>query len=380
MTQLRGFSASLVHLGDSDEPAPPEDYFALPEDELSDRITECRERLGERVLILAHHYQGEDIVCHSDYRGDSYALAQQAASLESDATIVFAGVHFMAETADVLTPASQAVILPDPRAGCTMADMATAPAVEVALAALIEAGGDDVVPITYVNSTAAIKAVVARAGGATCTSSNAERMFRWAFEQGRRVLFVPDEHLGRNVAFDLGIPLDDMALWRRDLRHGGLTPEQLKDAPVVLWDGYCSVHQGFAVEHVEHWRAERPDIRVVVHPECAFEVVRAADASGSTHRIIELVSGAEPGTAFAIGTEINLVNRLRLNHPDRFVASLSPFQCLCATMYRIRPPYLLWILEELLEGRVRQRITVDAEVAADSRLALERMLEHGAAR
>ncbi|MEW6500746.1 MAG: quinolinate synthase NadA [Thermodesulfobacteriota bacterium] len=352
-----------------------EEYLAGPTEELCARIAERKRELGDRLLILGHHYQQDAVYQFADATGDSLKLARFAAEARDRRYIVFCGVHFMAESADILTAADQIVILPDLRAGCPMADMASREEVEWAWRELAGVtGGSRIIPVTYVNSSALIKAFVGTRGGSVCTSSNAERVLTWALDQGEKVFFFPDEHLGRNSAFALGIPDDEVVLWRRGERLGGNSPEQLQKARVILWNGYCTVHMQFKAEHVAMWRAKEPGIKVIVHPECRHEVVRAADQYGSTEGIIKAVSGAPAGSAWAVGTEVNLVNRLARQFPDKRIHSLSPFQCLCSTMYRIKPGFLLWVLDHLARGEVVNRITVPAEVAVEARLALDRML------
>ncbi len=360
----------------TDAPAQPDpSYFDLDDETLLERIAARRAELGDRLLILGHHYQMDDIIRFADLRGDSYKLSKMAAQIDSAEYIIFAGVHFMAESADILTSDRQTVILPDMRAGCTMADMADIDDIELAWSEIAECSDDTVVPITYINSAATLKRFVGEHGGAVCTSSNAEKVVRWAFDRGQKLLFFPDQHLGRNTCFAMGIGLDEMIVWDPALRYGGNTPDEVAAAKVLLWKGHCSVHMGFSPEQIGYWRKERPDIHVVVHPECRWEVVQAADSYGSTSHIIETIAASEPGTAWAIGTEIHLVNRLKQQYPDRFITSLSPFQCLCATMYRIRPQYLLWILDELVAGRAVNVVSVDERTAAGARLALDRMIE-----
>lgn len=350
-------------------------YLDTPEAVIVERIAQRKQELGDALLILCHHYQQEAVFKFADLTGDSLKLAR-AASQKSNPFIVFCGVHFMAETADILTDPGQTVILPDLRAGCPMADMAGIDDVEYAWDELQAAvGAARIVPITYVNSTADIKALVGARGGSVCTSSNAEKVLTWALKEGDKVFFFPDEHLGRNSAYALGIPDDQVVLWQRELPLGGNTAEQLQRAKVVLWNGYCTVHMQFTAEQVEMWRQREPAIKVIVHPECRHEVVRRADRYGSTEAIINAIRDSAPGSKWAVGTEINLVNRLRLLYPDKEIHSLSPFQCLCSTMYRIKPAYLLWVLDNIAAGRVVNRITVEEEVAAKARLSLNRMLE-----
>jgi len=353
-----------------------DDHYLLSEPEdLAERIAERKKELAGDLYILGHHYQQDAVFRFADATGDSLKLARMAAEASDRRYIVFCGVHFMAESADILTSREQVVILPDLRAGCPMADMAGRKEVELAwleLAGII--GATRVVPVTYVNSSALIKAFVGEHGGSVCTSSNAERVLTWALTQGDKVFFFPDEHLGRNSAAALGIPDEEVALWRRGKPLGGNTPEILKRARVILWDGYCTVHMQFSAAHVQHWREKDPTVRVIVHPECRREVVAAADEYGSTETIIRKIAESPAGSRWAVGTEINLVHRLKVQHPDKEIHSLSPFQCLCSTMYRIKPGYLLWVLDHLARGEVVNRITVPAEVAGLARIALDRML------
>lgn len=340
---------------------------------LDARIAAAKAALGKRVVILGHHYQRDEVVKFADFRGDSLKLSQQAAAQTEASYIVFCGVHFMAESADILRQPHQQVILPDLNAGCSMADMADIDEVEVC-AEELDAVGAEFLPITYMNSTAAIKRFTGRRGGAICTSSNAGAVFRWAFEQTSRVLFLPDEHLGRNTAYRLGIPLEEMAVWDPRRQLGGLTPEQVRRARVLLWKGYCSVHQRFQPEHVERVRREHPGIRVIAHPECRWEVCELADEIGSTEGILKAVAASPPGSQWAVGTEIHLVKRLAQEFPDRFITSLDPNVCVCTTMFRIAPQHLCWVLESLVGGQVVNRIQVDEETRKWARVALERML------
>ncbi len=348
-------------------------YLMMPDTSLDPRLAAAKAALGDRVVILGHHYQRDEVVRFADYRGDSLKLSQQAASTRAE-FIVFCGVHFMAESADILRQPHQQVILPDLSAGCSMADMADIGQVEDCWDELEEVGGLGVIPVTYMNSTAAIKAFTGRNGGAVCTSSNAAKVFRWAYTQGQRVLFLPDEHLGRNTAYRMGIPLDEMAVWNPYQPLGGLSEEQLRRARVLLWKGYCSVHQRFLPEHVARVRREHPGIRVIAHPECRWEVCELADDIGSTEQIIKKVSAGEPGSAWAIGTEIHLVNRLAKENPDKRVISLDPNVCVCTTMFRISPQHLCWALENLAAGRVVNRIEVSDDTRRWARVSLERML------
>lgn len=350
-------------------------YLSETEERLFARIAARKEQLRDRLLILGHHYQQEAVYRFADFTGDSLKLAREAATARDREFIVFCGVHFMAESADILTATDQKVMLPDLRAGCPMADMAPIGKVAPAWRELAEAtGGARTVPVTYVNSSAAIKALVGEHGGSVCTSSNAERVLTWALTQGEKVFFFPDEHLGRNSALALGIPEEEVVVWQREKPLGGNTAAQLRKARIILWNGFCNVHMLFTVAHVEHWRRKDPVIRIMVHPECRYEVVRLADRYGSTEGIIKAVREAPAGSRWAIGTEINLVDRLRREHSDKQVHLLAPFQCLCSTMYRIKPAYLLWILDHLAAGRVMNRIRVEPETAAKARLALDRML------
>ena len=358
--------AAQVDIGD--------EYLAQPEEELCARIAGRKRELGDRLLILGHHYQQDAVYQFADATGDSLKLARFAAEAHDRRYIVFCGVHFMAEAADILTADDQIVILPDLRAGCPMADMASREEVEWAWRELAGVADGRVIPVTYVNSSALLKDFVGNQGGSVCTSSNAERVLTWALARGEKVFFFPDEHLGRNSAYALGIPDDEVVLWRRGEKLGGNSAEQLRRAKVILWNGYCTVHMQFKAEHVAMWRAKAPGVRVIVHPECRHEVVRAADQYGSTEGIIKAVSGSPAGSIWAIGTEVNLVNRLKHQYPDKQIHSLSPFQCLCSTMYRIKPAYLLWVLDHLARGEVVNRITVPAEVAAGAKVALDRML------
>ena len=348
-------------------------YLLTPDDTLDERIAAAKSQLGDQVVILGHHYQRDEVVRFADFRGDSLRLAQQAAAAEAR-YIVFCGVHFMAESADILRQPHQQVILPDLNAGCSMADMAEIGQVEACWRELESAGPLGVVPITYMNSTAAIKAFTGEHGGSVCTSSNAAAVMRWAFERSERALFLPDEHLGRNTAYRMGIPLEQMIVWDPSRALGGNTPEALRAARVILWNGYCSVHQRFLPEHVARVRREVPGIRVIAHPECRFEVVQLADEVGSTEQIVRTVTVAEPGSQWAVGTEIHLVNRLSRQFTDRRVMSLDPSVCVCTTMFRITPQHLLWTLDNLVAGRVVNRIAVDDRTRHWARVALERML------
>jgi quinolinate synthase len=340
------------------------------------RARAAKAALGERVFVLGHHYQRDEVIQFADVTGDSFKLAQEAAARPDAEYVVFCGVHFMAESADILTAPHQRVVLPDLAAGCSMADMAVLDQVEDCWDALTEAGiAGGVVPLTYMNSSADIKAFTGRHGGAVCTSSNARRAMEWAFERGEQVLFLPDQHLGRNTAVrELGLALEDCVLWQPRRPNGGLSAQQLRDAKVMLWAGHCSVHGRFTLDCVTEVRARVPGVTVLVHPECRYEVVEAADLVGSTEFIIRTVRDAPPGTAFAIGTELNLVNRLAHDFPDKPVTYLDKTVCFCSTMNRIDLPHLVWALESLVAGSVVNEIVVDRATRADARVALDRML------
>jgi quinolinate synthase len=358
-----------------------DNYLALPDDTMDERIAAAREALGAKAVILGHHYQRDEVVRFADYTGDSYKLSKVAAQTHAE-YMVFCGVHFMAEMADVLAQPWQQVVLPDLNAGCSMADMAEIGQVEDCWESLERAGvvaGEGILPLTYMNSAANIKAFCGERGGLVCTSSNARTAFAWAFRRAGKILFLPDQHLGRNTAFAMGIPLNEMVVWDPYQINGGVTPERLRAAKVVLWKGHCSVHQRFLPEHVERVRREQPGMQVVVHPECRWEVCQKADALGSTERIIDLIERAPEGSSFAVGTEIHLVNRLakRFAPLGKRVITLDESGCLCTTMYRISPQHLAWTLENLVEGRVVNRIWVENEVKHWARVALDRMLEIG---
>lgn len=350
----------------------PAHYLNTPAKELHERALKAKKLLGERLYILGHHYQKDEVITFADVTGDSLQLSQIAAKQTAD-YIIFCGVHFMAETADILTTPNQAVILPDMRAGCSMADMANIDQTERAWIELQKCFGDTIVPLTYVNSTAAIKAFVGRNGGATVTSSNAEEMVEWALSQKERMLFLPDQHLGRNTAVKLGIPLETMAIWD-PIKNQLELQCALEDVRVILWKGHCSVHMNFLPKHVANLREKEPDRKILVHPECTYEVVAASDYAGSTKYIIDMIEASEVGSKWAIGTEMNLVNRLIATFPDRDIVSLNPFMCPCLTMNRIDLPHLTWALEELLEGRIINQISVDKKTAVEATMALEKML------
>ena len=361
-----------------------ENYLALPDHSMDERISRARAKLGSTAIVLGHHYQRDEVIRYADATGDSYKLSKIAA--ETDARyILFCGVHFMAESADVLGRDGQQVILPDLNAGCSMADMAEISQVEDCWDSLerLDLAGETI-PLTYMNSTAAIKAFCGERGGLVCTSSNARGAFEWAFARGKRILFLPDQHLGRNTGYSMWIPLDEMAVWdpwavQLGTNVGGQTKENLSRARVILWKGHCAVHQRFLPGHVDTVRAKYPGIQVIVHPECRWEVCQKADALGSTERLIALVEQAPAGSMFAVGTEIHLVNRLarRFGPEGKKIITLDDTGCLCTTMYRISPQHLAWALENLVEGRVVNRIQVVASVKQWARVALDRMLEVG---
>ena len=366
---------------------PLEAYRKLDDATLASRIDEVRQRLGSRVLILGHHYQQDAVIAHADLRGDSYQLSKSAAERTDCEAIVFCGVHFMAETADILVnrPEQMAgrngsrvnVVLPDTAAGCSMADMAAIEQVEDAwadLGEIIDTG--DITPVTYINSAASLKAFCGRHGGIVCTSSNARAVLEWAFAKTKRVLFFPDQHLGRNTANSMGVPLEQMCVWNpHDPRLGGNDSTTLEKSRVILWQGHCSVHAMFRPEHVATMRENIPDVKVLVHPECALEVVEKSDLAGSTSYIINQIQTAAPGTSWAIGTELNLVRRLEQEHPEQTIRFLSPTVCMCATMYRIDLAHLCWSLEHLESGNPVNVIRVDQDTAHWSVVALERMLD-----
>jgi quinolinate synthase len=354
----------------------PVEYQTMSDDELHARIRAAKATLGERLVILGHFYQRDEVVQYADFVGDSFQLANAALTKPDAETIVFCGVHFMAETADILARPEQHVILPNLAAGCSMADMATFDQVEDCWDALTDAGVADVtIPVTYMNSSAAIKGFTGRHGGTVCTSSNAKRALTWAFEQGEKVLFLPDQHLGRNTAVrELGLSLDDCVVFNPNKPSGGLTVEQLRAAKVILWRGHCSVHGRFTPECVDEVRERVPGVTVLVHPECTYDVVDKADLVGSTEYIIRTVNEAPAGAAFAIGTELNLVQRLAEHHPDKTIVFLEKTVCFCATMNRIDLPHLVWALESLVDGQVVNEIRVDDATASYARLALDRML------
>ncbi|MGH3416728.1 MAG: quinolinate synthase NadA [Actinocrinis sp.] len=354
----------------------PGDLPAPSDPDLVERARRAKAALGDRVFVLGHHYQRDEVVQFADVTGDSFKLAREAAARPDAEYVVFCGVHFMAESADILTSPDQQVVLPDLAAGCSMADMATAEQVEQCWDTLSDLGiAQRVIPVSYMNSSADIKAFTGRHGGTICTSSNAERALRWAFEQGEQVLFLPDQHLGRNTAVGaLGLSPDDCVLYNPYKPNGGLTDRQLREAKVILWRGHCSVHGRFSPECVDEVRERIPGVNVLVHPECRREVVEKADYVGSTEYIIKTLDAAAPGTSWAVGTELNLVRRLANAHPDKQIVFLDKSVCYCSTMNRIDLPHLVWALESLAAGTMVNRITVDEETARYSRLALEQML------
>jgi quinolinate synthase len=376
-------STAFAPVVEQPESCSLDSYLVLPDSSMDARIAVARRTLGSSAVIMGHHYQRDEVIRFADFRGDSYRLAQEAARTRAR-YIVFCGVHFMAESADVLAHDGQQVILPDLNAGCSMADMAEIGQVESCWDQLADLGltdqqGRGITPLTYMNSTAAIKAFCGERGGLVCTSSNAAAAFRWAFERNERLLFLPDQHLGRNTAFAMGIPPDQCVVWDPYMIQGGITPERLRRAKVILWKGHCSVHQRFLPEHVDRVRARYPGIQVIVHPECRWEVCQKADAIGSTEKLIKVIEEAPAGSSFAVGTEIHLVNRMgkEFAHQNKKVITLDDSGCLCTTMFRISPQHLCWVLENLVEGNVVNRIQVPEETKYWSRAALDRMLEIG---
>ncbi|MEP7184849.1 MAG: quinolinate synthase NadA, partial [Rhodanobacter sp.] len=355
------------------------------DDEMDARIAAAKVKLGDRVVILGHHYQRDEVIKFADYIGDSLKLSRAAASRGAAEFIVFCGVHFMAESADILRGAHQKVLLPDLAAGCSMADMAAPDQLEMCWRELaemgvrtdaIENGRAGLIPVTYINSSAAIKAFVGDHGGIVCTSTNAAGVMTWAWEHGEKIVMLPDQHLGRNTAYKMGVPLDQMVIWDPNEIWGGLQPEQVKAAKLILWKGFCSVHTRFTVAQIDAFRKQYPGGKVVAHPECTFDVVRAADESGSTEAIINTVKDSPAGTVWAVATEVHLVNRLAHDvAPERTVITLDPFGCLCSTMFRVSPNHLLWILEGLLEGEIHNQIIVPEDQKRGARLALDRMLD-----
>jgi quinolinate synthase len=363
-----------------DDQEQSENYKPLiSEEELSDEevlieLRKIKAELVEQVVVLGHHYQQDDVISFADITGDSLQLAREAAQLKDKPYIIFCGVHFMAETADMLTNPNQKVILPDLRAGCSMADMAKRSEIDKAWAWMTSSTKEKIIPVTYINCAATLKAFVGDNEGSICTSSNAEKIIRWALDQGEKLLFFPDQHLGRNTCFKMGIPLSDMVVYNPNMLNGGLSAEQIQKAKVILWYGFCSVHQGFTVPQIKMIKEKHPAMTVIVHPECSFEVTQAADDNGSTSYIIDKIAQSKPGSQFAVGTEINLVNRLARQFPDKTIVSLSPYQCLCTTMYRVRPRWLLASFRAIKDNRPINVITVPEDIARSSLKALDRML------
>jgi quinolinate synthase len=354
----------------------PEPYLRLPQDELDVRIAAAKAALGERLVILGHHYQRDEVIKFADSIGDSLKLSQFAAAQRAAETVVFCGVHFMAESADVLTGPGQRVILPDLAAGCSMADMAAIDQLEVCWEELRTLGVSSVIPVTYINSTAAIKGFCGEHGGLVCTSSNAAKVMAWAWERGKKLLMLPDQHLGRNTAFKMGVPLDQMVVWDPDVPFGGVDRAALERARLILWKGHCSVHTRFSVRQIDQFRQANPGGKVIVHPECTFDVAQAADEVGSTEHIIRTVKASPEGSVWAVGTEIHLVNRLaREVAPARTVRTLDTMGCLCSTMFRVSPNHLLWVLDGLVDGDVHNQIVVPEPTKTWARVALHRMLE-----
>ncbi|MBZ5556698.1 MAG: quinolinate synthase NadA [Acidobacteriia bacterium] len=353
----------------------PDTYLGLSDEDMDARIAAAKRALGSRVVILGHHYQRDEVIKFADHTGDSFKLAQQVSKHPDAEFIVFCGVHFMAESADVLSAGHQQVILPDLAAGCSMSDMASPDQLDLCWSDLQQMGITSVVPVTYINSAATIKAFCGEHGGVVCTSSNAAATLKWAWERGERILFLPDQHLGRNTAYSLGVPLDQMVVWDPNEIWGGLEPDAVQRARLILWKGHCSVHTRFTVRQIEHLRAQHPGVRVIVHPEVTWDVVQAADDCGSTEHIIKTVTNSPAGSVWAVGTEVHLVNRLaRQLAPDRTVISLDQFGCLCSTMFRVSPNHLLWTLEGLVDGVVHNRIVVPDDQKHWTRTALDRML------
>ena len=356
----------------------PEKYLRLSDDEMDARIAAAKQTLGKRVVILGHHYQRDEVIKFADFTGDSLKLARAAATQHEAEYIVFCGVHFMAESADILRAPHQKVVLPDLAAGCSMADMAAPDQLDMAWRELEQMGvpTKTVIPVTYINSSAAIKAFVGAHGGIVCTSTNAAAVMKWAWERGEKLLMLPDQHLGRNTAAKMGVPLDQMVVWDPNEMWGGLQADVVKNAKLILWKGHCSVHTRFTTQQIDAFRKNHPGGRVIAHPECTFDVVQAADESGSTEQIIHAVKNSPAGSTWAVATEIHLVNRLMNDvAPEKTVVTLDPFGCLCSTMFRVSPNHLLWVLEGLVEGKIYNHITVPDDIKRDAKLALDRMLE-----
>ncbi|MEN8168748.1 MAG: quinolinate synthase NadA [Pseudomonadota bacterium] len=355
-----------------------QDYAQLSDEECEQRILAAKATLGERLVILGHHYQREEVFKFADFSGDSLKLSRQAADSKAE-FIVFCGVHFMAEVADILSRDDQISIIPDPAAGCSMADMANLANVERAwreLASVLEPD-EQVTPVTYINSAADLKAFCGRHGGIVCTSSNAGKVLEWSFKQREKILFFPDQHLGRNTGYSMGIPLDEMVEWDFEQPMGGLSEEQIKKAKIILWKGFCSVHQMFQPEHIDRFKEMHPEAKIISHPESSFEVCQKSDAVGSTEMIIQTIRESEPGTRWLVGTELNLVNRLheQFKHEGKNIHFMSPTVCMCSTMFRIDPQHLAWTLESLVAGNVVNQITVAPEETEQAKLALQRMLD-----
>ena len=363
----------------------PDRYLRLSDDEMDERIAAAKATLGDRLVILGHHYQRDEVIKFADFTGDSLKLSRAAASRTTAEYIVFCGVHFMAESADILRAPHQKVVLPDLAAGCSMADMAAPDQLEMCWRELeqmgirtdaVVDGRQGIVPVTYINSSAAIKAFCGAHGGIVCTSTNAHAIMSWAWERGEKLLMLPDQHLGRNTAYKMGVPLDQIVVWDPNEMWGGLQAQQAANARLILWKGHCSVHTRFTVAQIEAFRKQYPKGRVVAHPECTFDVVQAADESGSTEYIINTVRNSAPGTEWAVATEVHLVNRLANEvRGDKTVVTLDPFGCLCSTMFRVSPNHLLWVLEGLVEGKIHNQIIVSEPVKSNARLALDRMLQ-----
>ena len=371
----------------------PDKYLRLSDDEMDERIAAAKATLGSRVVILGHHYQRDEVIKFADFTGDSLKLARAAATRHEAEFIVFCGVHFMAESADILRAPHQKVVLPDLAAGCSMADMAAPDQLEMAWRELEQMGvrtgplspdsgggaaptKQGLIPVTYINSSAAIKAFVGAHGGIVCTSTNAAAVMRWAWDRGEKLLMLPDQHLGRNTASKMGVPLDEMVVWDPNEMFGGLSPEQAQAARLILWKGHCSVHTRFTTAQIDAFRKKYPGGKVIAHPECTWDVVQAADESGSTEHIINAVRDSEPGSIWAVATEVHLVNRLAHEFaPGKTIVTLDPFGCLCSTMFRVSPNHLLWILEGLVDGKVHNHITVPEDQKANAKLALDRMLD-----
>ncbi len=363
----------------------PDRYLRLSDDEMDARIAAAKATLGERVVILGHHYQRDEVIKFADFIGDSLKLSKAAASRGKAEFIVFCGVHFMAESADILRGPNQKVVLPDLAAGCSMADMAAPDQLEICWRELEQMGvrtdgmadgRQGLIPVTYINSSAAIKGFCGEHGGIVCTSTNARTIMSWAWERGEKLVMLPDQHLGRNTAHKMGVPLDEMVVWDPNEMWGGLEPAQVQKARLILWKGHCSVHTRFTVAQIDAFRKEHPTGRVVAHPECTFDVVLAADESGSTEYIVNTVRQSPPGSTWAVATEVHLVNRLANEvRGDKNVVTLDPFGCLCSTMFRVSPNHLLWVLEGLVEGEIHNQITVPEPIKSQARLALDRMLD-----